>query len=126
MVKFVSDASGANWWPNLEPMQVAFFLLAEEITQVNTLGPLCLWQCLVLDSVHGDSFKNGYRLNSYESKKCQERIGTPVCVCVCDAPPEKRLIRVLCSLTVEEVHKMCYECIYPDCGGAEKKSGGTG
>ena len=104
MVKFVSDASGANWWPNLEPMQVAFFLLAEEITQVNTLGPLCLWQCLVLDSVHGDSFKNGYRLNSYESKKCQERISTPVCVC--DAPPEKRLIRVSAASPL----KRCTKC----------------
>ena len=25
---------GGTWWPNLEPMQLAFFLLAEKITQV--------------------------------------------------------------------------------------------
>ena len=34
MAKFVTDACGATWWPNLEPMQVAFFLIAQEITQV--------------------------------------------------------------------------------------------
>ena len=34
MAKFVTDASGATWRQNLEPMQVAFFFLAEEITQV--------------------------------------------------------------------------------------------
>ena len=34
MAKFVTDASGATWWPNLESMPVSFFLLAEEITQV--------------------------------------------------------------------------------------------
>ena len=39
MAKFVTDASGATWWPNLEPMQVAFFLLAEEITQVKEAIP---------------------------------------------------------------------------------------
>ena len=39
MAKFVTDASGASWWPNLEPMQVAFFLLAEEITQVTEAIP---------------------------------------------------------------------------------------
>ena len=39
MAKFVTDASGATWWPNLEPMQMAFFLLAEEITQVKESIP---------------------------------------------------------------------------------------
>ena len=39
MAEFVTDASGATWWPNLEPMQVAFFLLAEEITQVKEAIP---------------------------------------------------------------------------------------
>ena len=38
MAKFVTDASGATWWP-LEPMQVAFFLLAGEITQVKEAIP---------------------------------------------------------------------------------------
>ena len=31
---------GGTWWPNFEPMQVAFFLLAEEITQVKEAIPL--------------------------------------------------------------------------------------
>ena len=39
MAKFLTDASGATWWLNLEPMQVAFFLLAEEITQVKEAIP---------------------------------------------------------------------------------------
>ena len=39
VAKFVTDASGATWWPNLEPMQVAFFLLAGEITQVKETIP---------------------------------------------------------------------------------------
>ena len=51
MAKFVTDASGATWWPNLEPMQVAFFLLAGEITQVKEAipwvrcasGNVCIW-----------------------------------------------------------------------------------
>ena len=34
VAKFATNASRATWWPNLEPMQVAFFLLAGEITQV--------------------------------------------------------------------------------------------
>ena len=34
MAKFETYASGATLWPNLEAMQVAFFLLAGEITQV--------------------------------------------------------------------------------------------
>ena len=51
MAKFVTDASGATWWPNLEPMQVAFFLLAEEITQVKEAIPWVrcasgnVWSC---------------------------------------------------------------------------------
>ena len=36
--QFVTDASGATWWL-LEPMQVAFFLLAGEITQVKEAIP---------------------------------------------------------------------------------------
>ena len=36
---FVTDASGPTWWPNWESMQVAFFLLAEEITQVKEAIP---------------------------------------------------------------------------------------
>ena len=39
MAKFVIDTSGATWWPNLEPMQVAFFFLAEEITRVKEAIP---------------------------------------------------------------------------------------
>ena len=39
MAKFVTDASGATWWPNLEPMQVAFIVLAGEITQVKEAIP---------------------------------------------------------------------------------------
>ena len=56
MVKFRTDPSGEFWtntsgaaynWPNLEPMQVAFYLAGEitQVKRVNTLGPLCLWQC---------------------------------------------------------------------------------
>ena len=39
VAKFVTNASGATWWPNFEPMQVAFFLLAEEIIQVEEAIP---------------------------------------------------------------------------------------
>ena len=38
MAKFVTDASGATWWL-LEPTQVAFFVLAGEITQVKEAIP---------------------------------------------------------------------------------------
>ena len=33
MDNFATNASGTKWWPNLEPMQVEFYL-AGEITQV--------------------------------------------------------------------------------------------
>ena len=48
VAKFATNASGAIWWPNLELMQVAFYLAGEitQVKRVNTLGPLCLWQCL--------------------------------------------------------------------------------
>ena len=39
MAKFVTDASVATWWPEMEPMQETFFLLAEEITQVKEAIP---------------------------------------------------------------------------------------
>ena len=39
VARFVTYASGAAWLPNLEPMQVAFFLLAEEISQVKEAIP---------------------------------------------------------------------------------------
>ena len=39
MAEFVTDASGATCWPNLEPMVVSFSLLAEEITQVKEAMP---------------------------------------------------------------------------------------
>ena len=53
MGKFVTNASGAIWWPNLEPMQVAFFL-SEEIARVKESIP---WvRCAsgnVFESRHG-------------------------------------------------------------------------
>ena len=59
MAEFVTDASGASWWPNLEPMLVSFFLLAEEITQVKEAIP---WVRCASDNVYklsdsGDSCK---------------------------------------------------------------------
>ena len=38
VANFATDASDATWWP-LEPMEVAFFLLAGEITQVKEAIP---------------------------------------------------------------------------------------
>ena len=39
--------SGATWWPNLHLVQVTKFAI-NEITRVNSLGPLCLWPLSVL------------------------------------------------------------------------------
>ena len=40
VVKILINTSATTYnWPNLEPMQVAFFLLAEEITQVKESIP---------------------------------------------------------------------------------------
>ena len=38
VAKFGTNANGTIWWPNLEPMQVAFFL-AEEIARVKESIP---------------------------------------------------------------------------------------
>ena len=43
--KIATNASGAIWWPNLELMQVAGAGEITQVKRVNTLGPLCLWQC---------------------------------------------------------------------------------
>ena len=45
--KFWTNASGAIWWPNLEPIQVVPMKSWKIYSRygVNTLGPLCLWQC---------------------------------------------------------------------------------
>ena len=63
VAKFITNASDANCWPNFQPMQVAppgakigtntseatFKLISvrknDSSYRVNTLGPLCLWQC---------------------------------------------------------------------------------
>ena len=45
VAKFGTNASGAIWWPNLELMQVAGAGEITQVKRVNTLGPLCLWQC---------------------------------------------------------------------------------
>ena len=52
----VTFFSGAIWWPNLELMQMAFYLAGEitQVKRVNTLGPLCLWQCLM--TIFDDNF----------------------------------------------------------------------
>ena len=56
MTKFRTNSSGATWWPNLQPVQVVPLKSIlnysswkiYSIYSVNTLGPLCLWQCLWL------------------------------------------------------------------------------
>ena len=63
MAKFVTDASGATWWPNLEPMQVAFFLLAEEITQVKEAIP---WVRCASGNVLNDGFPKLVNHKSYK------------------------------------------------------------
>ena len=68
VAKFITNASDANCWPNFQPMQVAppgakigtntseatFKLISvrknDSSYRVNTLGPLCLWQCLVFQA----------------------------------------------------------------------------
>ena len=47
VTKFWMNASSAIWWPNLEPIQVVPMKSWKNYSRygVNTLGPLCLWQC---------------------------------------------------------------------------------
>ena len=63
VAKLVTNTSSATWWPKLEPMQIALqfgtnasgatwwsnfeLIQVEPCKRVNTLGPLCLWQCLL-------------------------------------------------------------------------------
>ena len=56
-IQFGTNASCVTWWSNFELIQVENIQLAKfgtnvsdigEITQVNTLGPLCLWQCFLV------------------------------------------------------------------------------
>ena len=59
MITFETNASGAIWWPTLQPFQVVPLKSILNYSTwkiyskygVNTLGPLCLWQCLCVFSV---------------------------------------------------------------------------
>ena len=54
VAKLATNASGAIWWPNLQPIQevllksISSYFSWEIYSSygLNTLGPLCLWQCL--------------------------------------------------------------------------------
>ena len=56
MTKFGSNSNGAIWWPNLQPIQVVPLKSILNYSSwkiyskygVNTLGPLCLWQCFLM------------------------------------------------------------------------------
>ena len=59
VAKLVTNASSAAWWPKLKSMEsltwiffsteFVFFSTGEMTSyRINTLGPLCLWQCLTL------------------------------------------------------------------------------
>ena len=58
MTKFGNISSGAIWWPNLQPIQVVPLKSILNYSSwkinsrygVNTLGPLCLWQCFLVRS----------------------------------------------------------------------------
>ena len=51
--------SGAIWWPNLELMQMAFYLAGEitQVKRVNTLGPLCPYLIFVASISSGARVK---------------------------------------------------------------------
>ena len=69
VAKFITNASDASCWPNFQPMQVAppgakigtntseatfklIYVRKNNLSyRVNTLGPLCLWQCEIWASV---------------------------------------------------------------------------
>ena len=54
VAKLATNASGAIWWPNLQPIQEVSLKSISNYSSweiyssygLNTLGPLCLWQCL--------------------------------------------------------------------------------
>ena len=54
VAKLATNASGAIWWPNLQPIQEVSLKSIWNYSswdiyssyELNTLGPLCLWQCL--------------------------------------------------------------------------------
>ena len=43
MAKFTTNENCATWWSKLEPMLIYSW---SDNSKGNTLGPLCLWQCL--------------------------------------------------------------------------------
>ena len=55
MAKFVINSSGAIWWSNLQPIQEVSLKSISNYSrweiysscEINTLGPLCLWQCFL-------------------------------------------------------------------------------
>ena len=62
---FGTNASGAIWWPNLQPIQEVSLKSISNYSSweiyssygLNTLGPLCLWQCFLLS-------RAGYQVQS--------------------------------------------------------------
>ena len=55
VTKFRTNSSGAIWWPNLQLIQVVPLKSILSYSswkiyssyEINTLGPLCLWQCFI-------------------------------------------------------------------------------
>ena len=56
VAKLATNASGAIWWPNLQPIQEVSLKPISNCSsweiysscEINTLGPLCLWQCFFI------------------------------------------------------------------------------
>ena len=85
VAKLATDASGAIWWPNLQPIQEVSLKSISNYSNweiyssygLNTLGPLCLWQCFlwVFFSLFNEYFTIVFLLLHNHQRKCSGSLG---------------------------------------------------
>ena len=72
VAKLATNASGAIWWTNLQPIQEVSLKSISNYSSwdiyssygLNTLGPLCLWQCFSVESISNTS---AYELETFST-----------------------------------------------------------
>ena len=82
MTKFGSNSNGAIWWPNLQLIQVVPLKSILNYSSwkiyskygVNTLGPLCLWQCF---EVRAQEYQGGVSWGWALGYCCASLLATP-------------------------------------------------
>ena len=92
VTSFLINASGATWWPNLQIMKMKTSCRDYSRYGVNTLGPLCLWQCFTYCQYQGGPLLPN-RMSFYTLYKRPLTPPTPSVLCNHDADFSRGLLK---------------------------------